>query len=36
MQIDIKHPHDSIFKNVFDDIDNTKDFLVPPVLRWNT
>ena len=27
MQIDIKHPHDSIFKNVFDDIKNTKDFL---------
>ena len=27
MQIDIKHPHDSIFKNVFDDIDNTKDLL---------
>lgn len=27
MQIDIKHPHDSIFKNVFDDINNTKDFL---------
>ena len=27
MQIDIKYPHDSIFKNVFDDIDNTKDLL---------
>ena len=27
MQIDIKHPHDSIFKNVFDDINNTKDLL---------
>jgi len=27
MQIDIKQPHDSIFKNVFDDIDNTKDLL---------
>jgi predicted transposase YdaD len=27
MQIDIKQPHDSIFKNVFDDIKNTKDFL---------
>ena len=27
MQIDIKQPHDSIFKNVFDDINNTKDLL---------
>ena len=27
MQIDIKHPHDSIFKNIFDDINNIKDFL---------
>jgi len=27
MQIDITHPHDSIFKNIFDDINNTKDFL---------
>ena len=27
MQIDIKQPHDSIFKNVFDDTKNTKDFL---------
>ena len=25
MQIDTKQPHDSIFKNVFDDIMNTKD-----------
>jgi hypothetical protein len=27
MQIDIKQPHDSIFKNIFDDINNTKDLL---------
>jgi len=27
MQIDIQNPHDTMFKNVFDDIDNTKDFL---------